>query len=83
MDAPETRLAIQIRNREINHLMTQTPVDHLAVEELLAANQRDVRALRIQTAQNLCNAAPRNPLRPELAQFLNRHFPHQFLKGAI
>ena len=88
MDAIATAHAIQARNKEINHLLGQPIVDHLAIEELMAANQRDARALRLQTAQNIVGAAQHTPLRPELALFMDRHFPrptaiNQSLKGAI
>ena len=68
MDAATARLAIQTRNKEI--------------EQLQSANVRDIRALREFTAQNIVNAAPRNPLRPELARFLDRNFT-LYMKGAI
>ena len=66
------RLAIAARNREMEILLSQTPVDHLAVEELRSANQRD---LRVVTAEHLITAAPHAPLRPELASFFDRFFP--------
>ena len=73
---PETvRLAIAARTEEISHLLAQAPVDHLAVEELSAANVRDLRQLQGRSAQALIGAAPRNPLRPELAAFFDRFFP--------
>jgi hypothetical protein len=92
MDAATVRLAIQTRNREIEQLMAHTPVDSLAVEELLAANQRDVRALRTFTAQNIVNAAPHRQIqtRPDVTAVLDRHTPRlpdafatRYLKGAI
>jgi hypothetical protein len=86
MDAATVRLAIQTRNKEIEQLMARTPVDSLAVEELLSANQRDVRALRQHTAQNIVNAAPRREQKPEMANFMARFFPQAqslFTPGAF
>ena len=90
MDAATVRLAIQTRNKEIEQLLAKVPVDHLAVEELLSANQRDIRALRAHTAANLVNAAARYQTRPEIAVVLDRHLPSpseafipRYLKGAI
>ena len=82
MDAATARLAIQTRNKEIEQLMSRPNPDLLAVEELQSANVRDIRALREFAAQNIVNAAPRNPLRPELARFLDRNFT-LYMKGAI
>lgn len=65
--------AISLHQQEIAHLMSQSPVDHLAVEELLAACQRENR--KLITAQNLVAAAPRTEPRPEVIAFMARFFP--------
>ena len=72
MDTPTTmRLNIISRQKEIEQLLAQAPVDRLAIEELMSANQRDMRVLT--SAQNLICAAPRRPS--------NAFIPHAFARS--
>ena len=54
--APEARLAFQTNLQEISRLMTQSPVDFLAVTQLQAENARLLKV--ITSAENLIGAAP-------------------------
>ena len=58
------RLAITANQQEIAMLLTQSPVDHLAITQLQSENARYLD--RIRTAQNITNAAPRGRSRADI-----------------
>ena len=67
------RLAITANQQEIAMLLTQSPVDHLAITQLQSENARHLD--RIRTAQNLNQAAPRSiRVDQALSQFIPRAF---------
>ena len=66
--------AISIHQQEIAHLMSQEPVDHLAVEELLVKCQR--LNGQILSAQHITDAAARPQHRAAVATLFDRFFPN-------
>lgn len=52
------RLAITANQQEISALLAQSPVDHLAIQQLQSENAHHLS--RIRTAQNIITAAPKS-----------------------
>ena len=74
------RQTIAARTKELEILLSQPIVDHLAVEELRAANVRDTRQLKTLATENIVATAKTSAIeftpRPEVAAMFARFFPN-------